>query len=57
VKTESAFSLWPAGARRRIGLARVQAGNSRPMRTMMLIWGSILVAGIAFYAVVGLTHG
>jgi hypothetical protein len=30
---------------------------SQPMRTMFAIWSVLLVAGIVFYTVVGLTHG
>jgi hypothetical protein len=30
---------------------------SPPMRIMLAIWGVILVGGIVFFSIVGLTHG
>ena len=31
--------------------------RAEPMRAMMLIWASILVLGIVYFTVLGLTHG
>jgi hypothetical protein len=28
-----------------------------PMRTMFVVWTAVLLAGIVFFVIVGLTHG
>jgi hypothetical protein len=33
------------------------SGTDSRMKTMFVIWATLIVGGIAFYAVIGLTHG
>jgi hypothetical protein len=33
-----------------------RAGKSDSMRAMALIWGVILVGGITYFSIIGLTH-
>jgi hypothetical protein len=41
-----------AGAERSL-----QPGTRKAMRLMVVIWTTVITAGIVFYAIVGLTHG
>jgi hypothetical protein len=37
-------------------LKRLASGYFRGMRAMAFVWALILIGGIAYYSVVGLTH-